>query len=151
MSAALAPDERQLLEQIADSVVARGVALPAMMFLETVAPMNMLSSSMLQLASPMWRMLLPASRIDLAAAILQRRESIPALLTMIDEREETRRRAARSPDADADDTTGTHDTVTADADTTTAARDARDQPDARATPDATSVDAPETRDTRSPS
>lgn len=100
----LAPEERALLEEAADKVVRRGLAVPAMMFLETVSPMNMLTASMLQMASPMWRVIIPSSRIDQAARLLERREAIPELLRLIDEREESRRRGELPDDAGPDDT-----------------------------------------------
>ena len=66
----------------------RQLAVPAMMLLETMAPMNMVTSSMLTMLSPLWRAALPASRIDKVAKVLERREAIPELIRIIDEEED---------------------------------------------------------------
>ena len=83
--------ERTLMQQAADGLVKRRCAVPAMLFLETVSPMNMVSASMLHMLSPLWRSVLPASRIDQLAALLERRESVPEFISIIDQTEETRR------------------------------------------------------------
>lgn len=85
-------DERALLRQAAEAVVRRRLAVPAMMLLETVTPMNVVTSSMLTMLSPVWRAALPASRIDQVATLLERRDALPALVALIDELEEQRRR-----------------------------------------------------------
>ena len=86
--------ERKLMEEAAASIVQRRLAVPAMMLLETVSPMNLVTASMLHVVSPVWRAGLPASRIDDVAKLLERREAIPELIRVIDAAEETRRAAA---------------------------------------------------------
>jgi len=80
------------MTQAAEGLVKRRFAVPAMLFLETVSPMNMVSASMLHMLSPLWRSVLPASRIDQLAALLERRDSVPEFISIIDQAEETRRR-----------------------------------------------------------
>ncbi len=89
-------EERVLLEGIAVRIAHARMAVPAMMFLETVAPMNFISSAMLTLASPVWRIAIPSSRIDEVAALLEKRDAIPSFLTIIDEAEARRVRDARA-------------------------------------------------------
>ena len=86
------PDERALLEEAARAVVQRRLATPAMMLVETMTPMNMVTSSMLHVLSPLWRAALPASRIDRLAKLLERRDALPELVRVIDAAEENRRR-----------------------------------------------------------
>lgn len=93
----LAPDELALLDEVADAVVRRRLAVPAMMFLETMAPMNVVGSSLLHVAAPIWRVVLPASRIETLARLLERRQAVPELVRRIDEREERWRRERAEP------------------------------------------------------
>lgn len=79
------------MDEAAASIVKRRLAVPAMMMLETMTPMNMVSASMLHVLSPVWRVTLPASRIDDIAKLLERREVIPEFVKIIDAAEEARR------------------------------------------------------------
>jgi hypothetical protein len=85
--------ELALIEDAAQAVVRRRLATPAMMMLETMTPMNMVTASMLHVLAPIWRAALPASRIDRLAALLERRDALPALVRAIDAADDARRRA----------------------------------------------------------
>lgn len=94
------PGEEALLAEAARAVVRRRMAVPTMMFLEMMSPMNTVSASMLHVLTPIWRVALPASRIEQIATLMERRAAIPALIRAIDSAEEQRRRderAARPP------------------------------------------------------
>ena len=80
------------MEEAARSIVARRLAVPAMMLLETVAPMNLVTASMLHVVSPVWRAGIPATRIDALARLLERRDAIPEFIRVIDAAEGERRR-----------------------------------------------------------
>ncbi len=80
------------MEEAARSIVARRLAVPAMMLLETVSPMNLVTASMLHVVSPVWRAGIPATRIDELARLLERREAIPEFIRIIDEAEGEHRR-----------------------------------------------------------
>ena len=97
MTDALDEKETALLEEVAEGVVRRRMTVPAMLFLEMSTPLNMLGSSALHMASPLWRAVVPTSRIDALARLLEKREAIPALLAAIDDAEERRRREAAAP------------------------------------------------------
>ena len=90
----LSGQERTLLEEAARTIVERRLAVPAMMLLETVSPMNLVTASMLHVVSPVWRAGIPASRIDEIARLLERRDTIPEFIRLIDAAEDARRRAA---------------------------------------------------------
>jgi hypothetical protein len=79
------------MDEAAAAIVKRRLAVPAMMLLETMTPMNMVSASMLHVMSPVWRAALPASRIEEVAKLLERREAIPEFVKVIDAAEEARR------------------------------------------------------------
>ncbi len=89
----ITPAERALMEEAARSIVERRLAVPAMMLLETVSPMNLITASMLHVVSPVWRAGLPASRIDAVAQLLERRETIPEFIRIIDAAEDARLKA----------------------------------------------------------
>ena len=87
--------ERQLMREAAEAVVARRLAMPVMMALETLVPMNVVSASMLAVLAPAWKVALPASRIDAVARLLERREALPEFVRLLDELESARRREER--------------------------------------------------------
>ena len=84
--------EQALIDEAARRVVAARMAVPAMMFLETLAPMNLVTASMLHALTPVLGIALPADKLAALAQLLERRESIPALVTAIDAAEDARRR-----------------------------------------------------------
>ena len=92
----LEPHEQELLDEVAEGVVRRRLSTPAMMFLEMSTPLNMLGSSTLHMASPLWRAVVPVSRIDQVAKLLEKRIAIPALIQAIDDAEHERRRADKA-------------------------------------------------------
>ena len=91
----LSDADRLLLEETADRIVRARMAVPAMMFFETISPMNMVSSSMLRIMSPAWRSIVGESRIDQVAELLERREVIPEFIRIIDTAEDARARSAK--------------------------------------------------------
>ena len=97
----LAPADRELLAQTAERIVRARMAVPAMMMLEMVQPMNFVSAAMLRVVSPAWRTVVGESRIEQLAQILDRREAIPEFIEMIDRCEDEHRRQAQAPPGDA--------------------------------------------------
>src|SRR5439155_27035924 len=55
----LSPEDIALLEQVATTVVERGMATPAILFLESVGPMNFLASQALQFFAPILEAVFP--------------------------------------------------------------------------------------------
>ena len=86
-------EDRALLEEAARRLVEARMALPAMMFLESLTPMNFVAATMLHGLSPMLGLLLPAPKVERVARLLERRDTIPEFVRLIDAREEARRRA----------------------------------------------------------
>jgi hypothetical protein len=86
-------EDRALLEEAARRLVEARMALPAMMFLETLTPMNFVAATMLHGLAPMLGLVLPAPKVERVARLLERRETLPEFVQMIDAREEARRRA----------------------------------------------------------
>ena len=89
--------EQALMADAARRVAAARMAVPAMMFLETLAPMNLVTASMLHALQPLLGLALPADKLAAVATLLERREAIPALVAAIDAAEDARRRGLPSP------------------------------------------------------
>ena len=99
MSATVAfnSEERALIDDTAARVVRARMAVPAMMLLETLTPMNFVTASMLHTLTPVLGIALPAARLAAVARLLERREAIPALVAAIDAAEDARRRGPPQP------------------------------------------------------
>jgi hypothetical protein len=89
----LSAEDRALLDEAARRLVEARVALPAMMFLESLTPANLIMATMLNGLLPMLGLVLPAAKLQRVALLLERRESIPDFVRLIDGHEEARRRA----------------------------------------------------------
>lgn len=73
-----------LLDKLARGIVVRGMATPALLFLRSVRPLNSLGSQALVFLRPFLTPLLRETDYDRMAAILERRESIGALVGAIE-------------------------------------------------------------------
>ncbi|MGH9429682.1 MAG: hypothetical protein ACRD2L_25635 [Terriglobia bacterium] len=82
---ALAPEETALLEKIATLVVKRGMAVPAVLFLESVGPLNFLGSQVLHGLRPFLELVCNATEMERLATVLEQRESVSHLITLIQE------------------------------------------------------------------
>ena len=77
-------EDLALLERVADAVVKRGMTAPATLFLESLGPMNFLGSQALYFLAPIVEWALNAKEIEHAARLLERRETISRLISLID-------------------------------------------------------------------
>lgn len=78
------PEDDILLERVADAVVKRGMAAPAAVFLESMGPMNFLGSQALHFMSPILECAFSAKEVTHVAHLLERRDTIARLLSLID-------------------------------------------------------------------
>ena len=79
-----ASEDLLLLDRVADAVVKRGMTAPATIFLESLGPMNFLGSQALYFLAPIVEWALDAKEIEHVARLLERRETIPRLITIIE-------------------------------------------------------------------
>lgn len=77
-------DDLALLERVADAVVKRGMAAPATVFLESLGPMNFLGSQALYFLTPIVEWAFHAKEVEQVARLLERRDTIARLITLID-------------------------------------------------------------------
>ena len=104
------PDEERLLDKLAEMTVTHRMTVPAILLLESVKPLSFLGSQAMLFFEPMIRAFFTVPDYDRVAALLERRESLEALLVRIEAREErvrgeereakARRRAARASGSD---------------------------------------------------
>jgi hypothetical protein len=79
-------EETALLEKVAASIVTRGMAAPAVLFLESLGPLNFLGSQVLHGLAPFLELVCDPAELDRLAGILERRESVERLSTLIQEK-----------------------------------------------------------------
>ena len=82
----LAIEDVQLLERIADTIVKRGMAAPAAMFLESMGPMNFLGSQALHFITPIIDCVLSTKEVEQVARLLERRDAVTRLIVIIEAR-----------------------------------------------------------------
>ena len=79
----LSPQERALLEKIARHLVHRRLESPALLFLESLGPLNFLGSQVVHGLRPFLDVVCDASELERLAIILERRDSIDRLIRLI--------------------------------------------------------------------
>jgi hypothetical protein len=82
----LAIEDVQLLERIAETIVTRGMAAPATMFLESMGPMNFLGSQALHFITPIIDCVLSIKEVEQVARLLERRDTVTRLIAIIEAR-----------------------------------------------------------------
>jgi hypothetical protein len=91
----LTAEDLALLEKVAATVVARGMAGPAVLFLESAGPMNFLGSQALHFLTPILDLACESSQIERAAHLLERRDAIPRLIALIEAKSDQGKTPAR--------------------------------------------------------
>ncbi|MBK8173426.1 MAG: hypothetical protein IPK60_24255 [Sandaracinaceae bacterium] len=80
-------EEEKLLERFAHAVVQRGLVAPAILFLESVRPLNFLASQGMLFFSPMLSALFPRQEWDVLQRLLERRASIEHIVSRIEKKD----------------------------------------------------------------
>jgi hypothetical protein len=91
----LSAEDTALLERVAAAVVEREMAVPAVVFLESVGPMNFLGSQALHFFTPILEVVFPQRDVERVALLLERRDTLSRLAALIERQAETRRAATR--------------------------------------------------------
>ena len=78
-----APEEIALLEKVAGLITQRGMAMPALLFLESLGPLNFLGSQVLHGLRPFLELVCDATEMERLATLLERRDSIPRLISLL--------------------------------------------------------------------
>ena len=80
----LSIEDVQLLERIAETIVMRGMAAPATMFLESMGPMNFLGSQALHFITPIIDCAFNVKEVEQVARLLERRDTVTRLISIIE-------------------------------------------------------------------
>ncbi len=81
---AFTTDDLALLERIAEAIVARRMAAPATLFLESMGPMNFLGSQALHFLAPIVECIFNSSELAQVARLLEQRDSLQRLTALIE-------------------------------------------------------------------
>jgi hypothetical protein len=84
----LTPEQVQLFERLSARVVKLRLTVPAMLFLESVRPLNFVGSQVMVFFAPMVHALFTARDYDLLQTALERRETIGYLVDLLEAREQ---------------------------------------------------------------
>jgi hypothetical protein len=93
--APLSVEELALLERVAEAVVNREMAVPAVVFLESVGPMNFLGSQALHFFTPILEVVFPQRDVERVALLLERRDTLSRLASLIERRAQDRAESRR--------------------------------------------------------
>jgi hypothetical protein len=77
-------EDLALLQRVADAVVKRGMAAPAVVFLESLGPMSFLGSQALHFFAPIIELAFSAQEVSQVAALLERRDTTVRLIALIE-------------------------------------------------------------------
>lgn len=92
----LTPEEDALLDKIAAQIVKRGMVAPAILFLESIRPMNFVASQAMAFFGPFAGILFNPAEFDTLRELLERRESIEHILSRIERHDQERKQAKQN-------------------------------------------------------
>ena len=82
--APFAPDDEALLDKLATLALRFGMGVPAIFFLESVKPLNFVGAQVLVFFGPVVTAFFPAQAYDRLTALLERRDTLEALILKIE-------------------------------------------------------------------
>lgn len=91
----LSAKDVDLMERVAEAVVKRGMAAPTTVFLESLGPMSFLGSQGLHFITPIIDCAFDAKEVEQVARLLERRDTISRLITLIDAKSAAKRASAQ--------------------------------------------------------
>ena len=80
------------MDRLAEVTVRYRMAVPAILFLESVKPLSFIGSQAMYFFEPMVRALFPLPEYERVASLMERRESLEALLVRIEQQDDDQRR-----------------------------------------------------------
>jgi len=80
------PEDRALIERLADAIVRRGMSAPAILFLESVLPLNYVASQALTFLQPFLSVCFNPADCERVARLLERRRTLELLVNAIENR-----------------------------------------------------------------
>jgi hypothetical protein len=89
-SAALTPRQDEILDRLSAKVVEWDMAVPAILFLETVKPLNYVGSQALVFFGPVAKTLFTVEDYEELVALMEERSGVESLLTRIERKQAAR-------------------------------------------------------------
>lgn len=89
-AAKFADNDIDLLRKLADYIVKRNMSVPAIMFLESVRPLNFVGSQAMIFLKPLLSRFFTREEYDKLAIVLENREAIDLLIKEIEQKGETK-------------------------------------------------------------
>lgn len=83
----ITPEQEQMLDKIAQTIVRRGMSVPAVFFMETLKPLNFIGSQALVFFGPIIESLFPKNGVYDFAELMENRENVDRLMLKIEELE----------------------------------------------------------------
>jgi hypothetical protein len=93
------PEDEAILDRLAVRVVAMRMTVPAILFLESMKPLSFVGSQAMYFFEPMVRAFFSVPEYERFALLLERRETMEALLVKIEEKDAAARSAEREAKA----------------------------------------------------
>lgn len=91
----LSEQQIELFKRLAEKVVGLGFALPAILFLESMRPLNFIGSQVMLFFQPMLRTWFTLSEYDLIQQALERRETLEYVADLIEEHDQAAKQRER--------------------------------------------------------
>lgn len=88
----LSEEEDKLLERFAEAIVKRGLVAPAILFLESVRPLNFVASQSMLFFAPLVGAIFPRHEWEVLQGLLERRSSIEHIVSRIEKKDAERSR-----------------------------------------------------------
>ena len=82
--------QRDLLQTVADQLIARRLQAPAILFLESIKPLSFLTSQGLIVLGPLLQAVVPVKDYQLLTEALEHRENMEWLIQKLEDSEEAR-------------------------------------------------------------
>lgn len=92
---ALTSEDVEFMERVANALVKRGMGAPAVMCLESMAPMNFLGGQALHVLTPIIECAFDGKDLERLALLLERRDTISKLIALIETNTSMQRASAQ--------------------------------------------------------
>ncbi len=93
---ALTPEQIRLFDRLSERVVKMRLTMPAVLFLESVRPLNFIGSQVMLFFAPMVHALFAAHEYTLLQQALERRETIGYLVDLLEAKEQVEQERERA-------------------------------------------------------
>jgi len=87
--------DHEILEKIAGTVVKRGMSVPAVLFLETMKPLNFIGAQIMNFFGPFLESLVPGEQLYRFTEMMENRNNVELLIQRIEDMEDMKKQAEK--------------------------------------------------------